>query len=47
MRWKLTAGRAETRAIVASDPLYLRDREGWEGESILLERTPFLHAHQA
>ncbi|MFF4323843.1 argininosuccinate synthase-related protein [Streptomyces sp. NPDC001568] len=39
VRWKLTMGSAETRAIVADEPRYLRDREAWEKESVLLEHA--------
>ncbi|PWJ02366.1 argininosuccinate synthase [Streptomyces sp. NWU49] len=37
VRWKLSPGGAETTAIVADDPLYLRDREDWETRSIMDE----------
>jgi argininosuccinate synthase len=30
VRWRLRNGAADTRAIIASRPLYLRDREAWE-----------------
>lgn len=30
VRWRLTAGSAQTTAIVADRPLYLRNREDWE-----------------
>ncbi|MFF7476914.1 argininosuccinate synthase-related protein [Streptomyces sp. NPDC008092] len=33
VRWRLTAGAAHTNAIVAEQPLYLRDREEWEKQS--------------
>ncbi|WP_217247089.1 argininosuccinate synthase-related protein [Streptomyces sp. AC602_WCS936] len=42
VRWRLTAGGAETRSIVADDPRYLRDREMWEKESIRAENAPYL-----
>ncbi|MYW67352.1 argininosuccinate synthase [Streptomyces sp. SID8379] len=30
VRWRLSRGTAQTRAITAADPLYVRDREAWE-----------------
>ncbi|MFF2662942.1 argininosuccinate synthase-related protein [Kitasatospora sp. NPDC058032] len=44
VRWRLTSGGADTRAIVADEPRYLRDREAWEKESIRTERAPYLAA---
>ncbi|MFK0257745.1 argininosuccinate synthase-related protein [Streptomyces sp. NPDC090445] len=44
VRWKLTPGTAETRAIVADDPRYLRDREAWEKQSVLTENEPYAMA---
>ncbi|MGW4567572.1 argininosuccinate synthase-related protein [Streptomyces sp. NPDC004561] len=41
VRWKLSAGGAETRAIRADQPRYLRDREAWEHESIRLESAAY------
>ncbi|MEU2110110.1 argininosuccinate synthase-related protein [Streptomyces sp. NPDC019507] len=35
--WELRRGGADTRAIKASHPLYLRDRESWEKQSIEAE----------
>lgn len=35
--WELRNGTAETRAISAPRPRYLRDREGWEKQAIALE----------
>ncbi|WP_329127572.1 argininosuccinate synthase-related protein [Streptomyces caniferus] len=35
--WELRLGGAETRAITAPRPRYLRDREGWEARAIALE----------
>ncbi|MBD0695426.1 argininosuccinate synthase-related protein [Streptomyces sp. CBMA123] len=37
VRWRLTPGGAETRSITADRPLYLRDREAWEQESVRSE----------
>ncbi|MEV6002176.1 argininosuccinate synthase-related protein [Streptomyces griseomycini] len=34
VRWRLTPGSAQTTAILADKPLYLRDREAWEKENI-------------
>ncbi|MFI1180850.1 argininosuccinate synthase-related protein [Streptomyces sp. NPDC020799] len=42
VRWKLSTGGAETRAITADEPRYLRDREAWEHESIRLESAAYL-----
>lgn len=42
VRWKLTPGKAETRAIIADHPRYVRNRETWESLSIRAERTPHL-----
>ncbi|MEV7020603.1 argininosuccinate synthase-related protein [Kitasatospora sp. NPDC093558] len=44
VRWRLTAGGAETRSIVADQPRYLRDREMWEKDSIRAENAPYLAA---
>ncbi|WP_033348783.1 argininosuccinate synthase-related protein [Kitasatospora aureofaciens] len=41
VRWRLAAGSAETRAIVADRPRYLRDREAWEHHSVAAERAAF------
>jgi argininosuccinate synthase len=41
VRWHLTPGGAETRAIVAERPLYLRDREAWEHLSIRRESAAY------
>jgi argininosuccinate synthase len=41
VRWQLTPGGAETRAITAERPLYLRDREAWEHLSIRQERAGY------
>ncbi|MGE7435335.1 argininosuccinate synthase-related protein [Kitasatospora sp. NPDC001175] len=41
VRWKLAPGGAETRAILADDPRYLRDREAWEKYSIHRENAPY------
>lgn len=35
--WELRRGGADTRAIKAAHPLYLRDRESWEEQSIAAE----------
>ncbi|MFF4923321.1 argininosuccinate synthase-related protein [Kitasatospora sp. NPDC001261] len=37
VRWRLTPGGAETRAIEADRPVYLRDRESWEQQSVRSE----------
>ncbi|WP_043263378.1 argininosuccinate synthase-related protein [Streptomyces sp. CT34] len=37
--WELRAGGADTRSIVAPHPLYLRDRERWEEQSIAAESS--------
>jgi argininosuccinate synthase len=42
VRWKLSAGGAETRAIRADNPLYLRDREAWEHAAIRRESAAYL-----
>jgi argininosuccinate synthase len=41
VRWALTTGGAQTRAIVATHPRYVRDRETWERESIRREASAF------
>ncbi|MEU8683759.1 argininosuccinate synthase-related protein [Streptomyces sp. NPDC048611] len=41
--WELRLGGAETRAITAARPRYLRDREAWEDRAIALESA----AHRA
>lgn len=41
VRWRLTPGGAETRAITADAPLYLRDRESWELASVRSEMAPY------
>ncbi|MEE1831711.1 argininosuccinate synthase-related protein [Streptomyces sp. SP17KL33] len=42
VRWRLTAGGAETRSIIVERPRYLRDREMWEKESVHAETAPWL-----
>jgi argininosuccinate synthase len=37
--WRLGAGSAETRSIVAESPKYIRSREDWEHRSIARERS--------
>jgi argininosuccinate synthase len=37
VRWNLTCGTGETRAITAESPRYLRDREAWEKSEVLDE----------
>ena len=44
VRGKLAPGGAETRAIVADNPRYLRDREAWEKYSIRRENAPYTAA---
>ncbi|MFJ8336598.1 argininosuccinate synthase-related protein [Streptomyces sp. NPDC094437] len=39
--WRLRAGGAETRSIVAPAPLYLRDRERWEERAIAAEAAAY------
>lgn len=39
--WRLRTGGADTRAISAPSPLYLRDREAWEERAITAESAPF------
>ncbi|MEN8652241.1 argininosuccinate synthase-related protein [Streptomyces sp. 21So2-11] len=39
--WQLRVGSAETRAIVAPRPLYLRNRERWEEHAIALEAAAY------
>ncbi|QGV79467.1 argininosuccinate synthase-related protein [Streptomyces ficellus] len=39
--WRLRTGGADTRAISAPAPLYLRDREAWEDRAIAAESAPF------
>lgn len=39
--WRLRTGGADTRAITAAKPLYLRDREAWEERAIEAESAPF------
>ncbi|MEU5639712.1 argininosuccinate synthase-related protein [Streptomyces milbemycinicus] len=34
VQWRLTPGSAQTTAILAEHPLYLRDRESWEKEKV-------------
>ncbi|WP_328912270.1 MULTISPECIES: argininosuccinate synthase-related protein [unclassified Streptomyces] len=41
VRWSLREGAAETRAILADRPAYLRDREAWEKESIRIEGSAY------
>ncbi|MDH6194052.1 argininosuccinate synthase [Mycobacterium frederiksbergense] len=41
VKWRLRPGSASTSAILAEHPLYLRDREQWETESIHREYTVF------
>lgn len=40
VRWSLRAGGATTRAIIAQNPLYIRDRERWERSAIEAELEP-------
>ncbi|MFD7625437.1 argininosuccinate synthase-related protein [Streptomyces sp. NPDC059851] len=42
--WKLAPGSADTRAIVADRPRYLRDREAWEKYAIRIENAPYAAA---
>jgi argininosuccinate synthase len=42
VRWRLSAGGAETRAIRAQQPIYLRDREAWEHQDIRRESFAYL-----
>ncbi|WP_199824777.1 argininosuccinate synthase-related protein [Cellulomonas timonensis] len=42
VRWKLSPHSADTVSIVADRPLYVRDREQWERESIADERSHHL-----
>lgn len=37
LRWTLTPGGAETRSIMADKPVYVRDREAWEHQSVRSE----------
>ncbi|MGV2915532.1 argininosuccinate synthase-related protein [Streptomyces alfalfae] len=37
IRWRLTPGGAETRSFEADKPVYLRDREAWERDSVQTE----------
>lgn len=46
VRWQLSAGTAQTRAIIADCPLYLRDREAWEHASVATERAAFGPRHE-
>ncbi|MFF3425846.1 argininosuccinate synthase-related protein [Streptomyces sp. NPDC002602] len=46
VRWRLGAGTAVTRSIVAREPLYLRDREAWEHASVAAERGSFATARE-
>lgn len=39
--WRLSPGNATTRAILADNPLYIRDREQWERSSIAAESAAF------
>jgi argininosuccinate synthase len=41
VKWHLRNGVASTTAIIAEQPLYIRDREGWEAESIRAELDNF------
>ncbi|GAA1375516.1 argininosuccinate synthase-related protein [Streptomyces beijiangensis] len=41
VRWRLSVGQAQTDSITADQPLYVRNREAWETESIWLERSSF------
>ncbi|MFI0724594.1 argininosuccinate synthase-related protein [Streptomyces sp. NPDC021224] len=40
VRWKLDGGRTETVSMTAENPLYARDREEWEQQSIRAEFAP-------
>lgn len=40
VKWQLRNGVASTAAIIAEQPVYIRDREQWEADSIRAELTP-------
>jgi argininosuccinate synthase len=39
--WQLDHRSADTISIVAANPLYLRDRDGWEIEAVRSERSAY------
>ncbi|WP_406212029.1 argininosuccinate synthase-related protein [Streptomyces canus] len=47
VRWHLTDGRAQTIAIVAHCPRYVRDREAWETEAVRAEQSMYTGAVRA